>query len=150
MRIRILPPSLALCTLMLGCKHETKIHELKDVFETFGRHKPTASFPFFALGDEAKRNIEKYRLEIFIKAQADIDLIYSDQQPIFCNQEVVVIDGGTTIFKGRYYNITKHSQLNQMNGLPCILHGITIHFNGGRIGSPELKEISQTWVEFLP
>ncbi len=150
MRIPIQPLFLGFCVLTIGCKHETKVHELKDVYESFGRHKPETQFPFFVLSDEARKKIDKNKLELFTKAQTDIDLINSHQQPIFCKQVMVVSDGGTTSFEGPEYNITRHSHLDRLNGLPCVWRGITIEFKVANPGYQELKEVRQTWVEFLP
>ncbi len=149
------PASIALAWLTLGftllaCKSPTTtyVYESKDIFEAFGRRKPNVSSPLFLLTDDARKNIPKEKLAMFIRAQNDIDLITSNQEPIFC-QIGFLTDGGTKIYSCSDYVITHWSEIRKIDGLHCTKRGISIKFNTPNLGmNKPFDDVSHTWIEF--
>lgn len=144
---------LATILISLGCKEPTKtyVYESKDTFEAFGRRKPTVSTPLFLLTDEARKNIPKEKLKLFIRAQSDIDLVLSGQQPLYCDPAMHVMDGGTTIYSNADYVITHWREIREIDGVRCTRKGISIKFNSKYLGmNRPFDDVSQTWIEFWP
>ena len=144
--------SALLLTSLIGCKVPTTtyVYEQKDIFEAFGRRKPKIVSPLFLLADEARKNIPEDKLALFIRAQNDIDLITSGQDPITC-QMGYCDDGGTKIYSCADYIITCWSQIREINGVRCVKHGISIKFNSQFLGmNHPFDDVAQTWIEFWP
>ena len=132
-----------------GCKRPEPSIPSQDVFEALGRRKPTVTSPLFVLSEEAKKNIPKEKLALFIRAQQDIDLIVSGQEPIFCSLGGIWLDGGTKTYSGADYVITHWKEIREINGVRCTRKGISIKFNSPYLGmNRPFDDVSHTWIEF--
>ena len=133
----------------IGCKCPQFAPSNQDPYEILGKRKPTVTSPLFVLSEEAKKSIPPERMSLFIRAQQDIDLIVSGQEPVFCSLGGVWLDGGTRTYSCSDYVITYWREIRKINGVDCTKKGISIKFNTPYLGmNRPFDDISQTWIEF--
>ncbi|MBK7292204.1 MAG: hypothetical protein IPI84_00005 [Holophagaceae bacterium] len=133
----------------VGCMQPQVEPAHQDIYETLGRRKPTVTTPLFALSEEVRRSIPAEKLGLFIRAQRDIDLIVSGQEPVFCTLGGVWLDGGTKSYSCSDYVITYWKEIRQINGVDCTRKGVSIKFNTAFLGmNRPFDDVSHTWIEF--
>jgi len=141
---------LALASLAFGCRRPSIASDTRDVYESFGLKKPPTTITLFHLSDSVRGKIPPEKLQAFLQAQQDVNLILSGQKPIWSQYGADFTDGGTREYTSGDYIITHWKQHRTINDISCFRVGISVKFNSHISGDNyPLDDISQTWIEFL-